>query len=172
MAQEGMRDNNRANQAARWLLHLGVGTVIWLVLTRGDPGSWLVGAPFVVVAAWIAVRLGGIHGAMARPLQVAGFMAWFVWTSMLAGASVARRALAPSLPLAPGTISYQTYLPDGVREIFACCITLLPGTLTANLQDDRILVHVLDLEADNQSDLRLLERRLAKVFGLQRESCP
>ena len=43
--------------------------------------------------------------------------------------------------------------------------SLLPGTLIAGLDGDRLEVHVLDQRGDFRRELEALERRVADLFG-------
>ena len=45
-------------------------------------------------------------------------------------------------------------------------VTLLPGTLSADLRGQILVVHVLDARGPAAERLALLERRVADLFGL------
>ena len=49
------------------------------------------------------------------------------------------------------------------------CISLLPGTLAADLDGDRVVLHLLDTGVDPEPDLRRLEDAIAGLFGLEME---
>ena len=95
------------------------------------------------------------------------FVGWFALQSVRGAVDVARRALAWRLPLSPGCRAYRTALPEGApRLLFANAITLLPGTLTAGIEGDRLVIHMLDTGADLDGELAALERRVAALFAL------
>jgi len=78
---------------------------------------------------------------------------------------VARRILAPVLRVNPGLVSYRTRLRgSGARLLFTNCVNLLPGTLAADLQRDRLRLHLLDAGVDPERELRRLEQAVARVF--------
>jgi multicomponent Na+:H+ antiporter subunit E len=45
-------------------------------------------------------------------------------------------------------------------------ITLLPGTLTAELNDDRLVVHMLDTRTDLAREMGAVEARVRALFAL------
>jgi multicomponent Na+:H+ antiporter subunit E len=50
------------------------------------------------------------------------------------------------------------------RLVFVDSISLLPGTLSADLQGDLVTVHALDIGDDIERSLQTLERRVADLF--------
>ena len=80
---------------------------------------------------------------------------------------MSRRALSPALPLSPRLLRYSVRLPVGsARVFFVGVISLLPGTFSAELQEDELTVHLLAKEVASEETLRELERRVAAIFGL------
>ena len=76
-----------------------------------------------------------------------------------------RRALAPRLRLAPALVPFETALPPGLpRVLLLNSISLTPGTLSADIRDDTVWVHVLDGAGGHEAALAGLEARLARVF--------
>ncbi len=142
------------------------GAIGWFVLSGGDAGSWLIGAPVVVV---IAVAVGRWRPERAHPVHwraVPRFLGFFLSRSLVAGVDVARRTLSPSMPLAPAVLTYRTQLPAGApRVLFAGTLSLLPGSLGLLVEDDQVTVHVLDHTMDVEEDLQRVERRIAAIFG-------
>jgi multicomponent Na+:H+ antiporter subunit E len=82
------------------------------------------------------------------------------------GLDVSRRILARPLAISPGFLTYRTALRDqGARVFFLDLISLLPGTLSADLEaPERLVIHVLDIGADNYRELAQLELRVARLF--------
>jgi len=139
----------------------------WQFLNWGDPASWLVGGPVVYTAAVLSrhLRGTGFHGF--RWVALPGFLLFFLRSSMAGGVDVARRVLDPRLPVSPGFVAYRTKLPEGPgRVLFANVISLLPGTVSAGLEGDRLVVHALDAESAVEKALRDLEERVGRLFGV------
>ena len=141
---------------------------LWWLLTDGDQSSWVVGAPAVALATVASVHLaGGSPFQILRVIGLGRFARFFVWESLRGGVDVARRAFHPDVPLAPGLLEHEIRLPPGPsRGLFAVTVSLLPGTLAADLNGRRLTLHVLDRDADMLRELRQLETYIAALFGL------
>ncbi len=139
--------------------------LVWWVLTDGDMGSWLIGLPLVLVATLVSVSL--LPGFSISLLGTVRFVPFFLWHSLRGGVDVAKRVLHPELPISPAMVCYRWRLPPGLSRVFmANVVSLLPGTLSAELEAEQLHVHVLDQTADFDSEMPLLEERVAQMFGL------
>ncbi|MEA3243826.1 MAG: Na+/H+ antiporter subunit E [Pseudomonadota bacterium] len=139
--------------------------LLWWILTEGAMNSWLVGAP-VVVFAVLASRalLPGVSWSLPGIVR---FVPYFLWRSLYGGLDVARRALHPRLPISPELCEHRWRLPPGLPRVFmANTVSLLPGTLSAELDEEHLHVHVLDHTGDFASELTVIEARVAGLFGL------
>lgn len=141
----------------------------WWLLTGGEPASWGIGLPVVLSATWARHRLKRGEGASYSLRGLIRFLPFFFWQSLWGGLDVARRTLSPRLPVDPGFFLYRTRLSQPqARVFFANCISLLPGTLSADLQDDRINVHLLDAATDPTAELVRLEHAVQGLFPTHR----
>jgi multicomponent Na+:H+ antiporter subunit E len=138
---------------------------LWWLLSDGDRGSWLVGLPAVAAAGWAVWRLRPAGGGPVSVVGLLGFLGLFLWESARGGVDVARRTLAPRLDVAPGFSVFNSRLqrPDAL-VFFAACLCLLPGTLAARLEGQRIEVHLLDAGEDPDPGLRRLEAAVARLY--------
>ena len=92
----------------------------------------------------------------------------FVWESLRGGIDVARRTLTPRMRIKPGFTQYRIRLERcSARVFFTNCVCLLPGTLAADLRDDRIEIHMLDSTVNPHAELERLERAIARVYREQ-----
>ncbi len=139
----------------------------WWLLAEGDPSSWTLGVPAVALAVLVTRRPAqDTAGPHLRLRALPGFAAFFAWRSLVAGLDVARRTLAPSLPLAPAVVTRRTTLPIGLpRILLVATLSLLPGSLGLSLDGDQITLHVLDEHAPLDADFARTERRIAALFG-------
>ena len=144
---------------------------LWWLIAEGRPDAWLVGVPAVALAALASARLSG--GARSR-LSLGGwpgFVALFLRESLAGGLDVARRTLGRRLDIQPGFGSYRTRLQDPrARILLANCISLLPGTLAADLDGERVVLHLLDSRDDPDPQLQRLEQAIARLFGIRLET--
>lgn len=141
--------------------------LLWLALTEGDLDTpWL---GFLAVAAATLSSLVLLPPASRpwNPIGTVRFAAFFLRQSLVGGIDVAIRALKPGLDLDPALVEYETRLPEGLpRVLFANTISLLPGTLSAEVRDRRLLIHTLATGPDVQSELRRTEEMVAGLFGV------
>lgn len=134
---------------------------LWAILSGGR--GWGIGVPVIVLSA--------IASAFVSPANrwslkgVARFVPYFFWNSLRAGVDVAARALNPALPIDPTVLRYEMQLDStAARIVMANTVTLLPGTLSADLQGNVLRVHVLNASANFMDMLDTLERRVADLF--------
>ena len=149
-----------------WLRRLLLFAALWWVLSGG--GGWYVGAPFVLLATWLSLQLWTEYRLSLR--GIARFLPWFAVQSLVGASDVARRAMAPSLPLRPGLVRHRVRLPSGVcRVSLANVISMLPGTLSADLVGDELVIHTLDTGRDMHAMVLDLEPRIAALFRVALE---
>jgi multicomponent Na+:H+ antiporter subunit E len=80
------------------------------------------------------------------------FFLWYIiilfFEIIKANFDVASRVIRPSLPINPGVVIIQTKLKSDIaKTILANSITLTPGTFTLDIQEDRMLIHWIDVKA-------------------------
>lgn len=93
-------------------------------------------------------------------------MPFFLIRSLLGGADVAWRAFHSGMPIAPDLIEYPLRLPPGLPQVFmANTVSLLPGTLSASLNQGIQKLHVLDGRNGVLAELEAVEQRVARMFG-------
>ena len=140
--------------------------LIWWVLTDGVMDSWLVGTPVILFATTVSLLL--LPPFLWSLTGTLRFVPFFLWRSLSGGVDVARRALHPRLPISPGLFDHRWRLPPGLPRVFmANTVSLLPGTLSAELDEEYLHVHVLDETSPFAEELRVLEKQVAGVFGLE-----
>ena len=84
---------------------------------------------------------------------------------------VARRVLTPALPINPGIVKTKTVLKSKMgRMILANSITLTPGTLTVDIEDDILYIHWIDvccedIDKATAAIVGKFEKILVKIYG-------
>jgi len=153
---------SRATWAAQGFVIL---FVLWLVLDGFD------GWPAGLLAAAVG---GGLAGWLAEgrpfwwsPFRLVEFAGFFVFESFRGGIDVAWRSLHPRLPITPSFFDHEIGLPQGQPStLLISVISLLPGTLSAELvRDDHVLV-VHSLSPGGEHSVARLENRIARLFSL------
>jgi len=139
-------------------------TLVWFILAGAVPSSWIIGIPAVLLAAAVSLFLSPGPGLALSPTGLLLFIPFFVIQSIMSGVDVMRRTFSPVPRIRPGMIAYRTNLEGSGRILLANVISLQPGTLSADLRDETILIHVLDTEMPVEENIRALERRIARIF--------
>jgi multicomponent Na+:H+ antiporter subunit E len=140
--------------------------LLWFLLSGDDWASWLVGLPAAVLATWSAPQLQASSQSQLNLLGLLKFLPYFVWESVLGGIDVASRVVRPKMRLAPGFLEYRMRLTQAsARRLFVNSLSLLPGTLAADLDGACLRIHALDLGMDLNQQLEELEWRVAAVYG-------
>lgn len=138
--------------------------VLWGILTEGAGGPRLAAVliPLAVGATFVLVPP---RGPRVRPLEVLRFVPFFLWISLRGGIDVARRALAPRMRLAPALVDYSLRVTsERERVLLAYFLSLVPGTVSVDLEADRLRLHVLDAALPIAHTVRRIERRVAALF--------
>ncbi len=153
--------------AVRFIVAVIVLSVLWTLLTEASFNSWLVGGPVVVVASLVAVRLSPRNGFRCSVFGMLAFVPHFVRSSVVGGVDIAWRSMHPRLPIDPQMIDYELRLPAGTaRTFFMNVVNLLPGTVSADVGDDVLTVHVMNVNQPMQQELASLEEAVAKLFAI------
>lgn len=107
---------------------------------------------------------------MMTPIVQGLQLLWsFVVELVLSNLAVARVVLRPRLDVRPGIVAYKTQLEtDLAITVLANMITLTPGTLTVDVEDDRstLYIHTLnvrDPEEVTESIRKAFECHLLKL---------
>jgi len=121
----------------------------WLMLNQSaSAGNWLLGGALALAVPWFTERLRPDKPrlkAWSAVLRLGGVVLKDI---VLSNVEVARRVLGPESVLSPGWV----WVPLDIRDphaivALAGIITLTPGTLSAELSEDRrhLLVHAFNL---------------------------
>jgi multicomponent Na+:H+ antiporter subunit E len=146
-----------------WLLLLEPGS-----LALAEVGAGLgVGALAAVAATLLSLRLLPPTRRGPRPWPMLRFLLRFVVQSMRSGVDVARLALDPRLPLAPGLSRQPTTLPDGTsRALFGVLMGQVPGTMTVGAgEHDHLLIHCLHRDRDVAGAYAVDEALFRRMLG-------
>lgn len=80
--------------------------------------------------------------------------------------SIAKRILSPDMHLSPAIIAVETSLEeDWKRLLLANSITLTPGTLSLDIKENKIFIHIIEYDEgiDKKSIIEEFEQVIAKI---------
>jgi multicomponent Na+:H+ antiporter subunit E len=155
----------------------------WLLLSaRFDPVFLGMGLGFSALVVWLTLpmvsmvlgpELGGPRVFLRRLLRYGIYVVWLVGRIVPAGIQVAYYVLHPRLPIDPGVLRFHTSLRSPIaRTILANSITLVPGTMTLEVDGDEFAVHALVPSAANDLIAATLQNRIADIFLEEHEEAP
>lgn len=151
-------------------LRSGLMALLWWLLTDGE-GGWYVGVPSVFVATLASLWLTPPAHHGLNVLRLPRFACYFIFQSLRAGWDVACRTLNPALPLDPEILEFDLNLPPGAPRWWLMIVAnLLPGTLSAHLNGNRLELHCLDRTQEIERDLRATERHISALFADTRQT--
>ncbi len=135
---------------ATGLTLLLMAAALWLLLTGTlDTQELVVGALVTVVVGALAYARSGIFAGVRWSFILPGALLIYCWVFSIAlvrsNIDVARRVLSPDLPIRPGVVTVRTGLTSALgRLLLANSITLTPGTLTVDVEDELLTIHWID----------------------------
>jgi multicomponent Na+:H+ antiporter subunit E len=149
-----------------WLIsRIAILAFTWWVLAKGAYDSWQVGIPTILAAIYVDYCLFRPQTNRWSLGGVIVFILFFLKLSVTSGIDVVWRTCHPRLPLNPAMVEYSLRLTSSAaRNLFVCTVSLLPGTLSAELGEHSLVVHVLDVDRPYRQELKLIEDRVAAVF--------
>jgi multicomponent Na+:H+ antiporter subunit E len=145
----------------------------WLLLSgRLDPhlvvSGIIAAAAITATGAPLLDRTVGRAGAHPRShlLRSIPLTLWLLGRMARSAVQLARIVLDPRLPPEPGIVRFRTQLTSpSARMILANAITLVPGTMTLDVQGDELTVHTFTPDAVQEFASGELQNRIAAVFG-------
>jgi multicomponent Na+:H+ antiporter subunit E len=114
----------------------------------------------------------GGRGALApRTWRVLIYLGWLLGKMVVASVQIAYFVLHPRMPLDPALLRFRTTLRTPMARAFvANTITLIPGTLTVDLEADEYTVHVFFPGAADDILSGELQNKVAGMFGEEIET--
>ena len=157
-----------------WLLL--VTFVLWLALSsKLDLPELITGSVVCLIVSLFGV---GIYSKLGLPpISIKRILFSFVyvivlfWEIIKANFDVAYRVLHPKMPIKPGIVVIKTRLKSDIAKmILANSITLTPGTFTLDVIGDELLIHWINVKAEDIDEAtniigRKFEKYLRIIFA-------
>ena len=123
----------------------------------------------IVLTVWICKRMRILDGETVpyfTTLQTLAYCRWLFGEIIKANIAVVRAVLSPKLKVSPTLVRIPTPQKTDIGKVmFANSITLTPGTVSVDIQDDHILVHALLSEMSDPADFAEMAERSAWAIG-------
>jgi len=140
-----------------WLLNSGHNTALMLSL----------GAISIALVLYIAHRMDVVdHESqpLHLTLKIPGFYIWLIKEIILANLLVVRHIWLGNKTISPTWMTIKASQKTDIgKVIYANSITLTPGTVTVNLEGDRLMVHALLRESIEELEAGEMDRRVTRL---------
>lgn len=109
---------------------------------------------------------------IARRLpRIIGYFFYLVGEVFKSAFAVIKLIWSPSMVIEPEVTSFRTKLrTDAGKVVLANSITMTPGTITIDVQEDEFLIHCLDASFDVGQEGFDMEDRVARLEGIGKEA--
>ena len=136
-----------------WLLLITF--VLWLALSsKLDLLEFICGGVVCLIISLFGTHIYSKLGL--PPLSLKGILFFLVyiivlfWEIIKANFDVAYRVIHPRMPIKPGIVVIKTSLKSDIAKmILANSITLTPGTFTLDVIGDKLLIHWINVKAED-----------------------
>lgn len=153
-----------------YTLSLGIVlAVLWLLLSgHFTPLMLLLGLASVSLTVYLSVRMEVIdhegHPVYMNIWAAITYWCWLLKAIVIANIDVIRRIWSPALPISPTVIRVSSTLStDLLQVIYANSITLTPGTISINVDDNTIEVHALTREGADELEEGEMHNRIKRL---------
>ena len=142
--------------------------LLWFGLS-GETSPFFIGLAViaVVLTLLLSARLKVIDRNASpyhRAPQLLLYMGWLVVEIVKANVAVIVRVLGPRHAIDPAVVRLRTRArTDLGKALFANSITLTPGTVTVDVDGDKVLVHALVRENASVASFEPMDRRAARA---------
>ena len=129
--------------------------------------SWWLGVGGCIFITLLAFNLNLIsdeHLSWTFCYRLPRYLIWLTRQIIVSNLDVARIILSPSLSLAPKEFYVSSKRKYGLTKvIYSNSITLTPGTVCVDLDDQGVIVHSLDEKSAQMIESGELEKRLKRL---------
>jgi multicomponent Na+:H+ antiporter subunit E len=164
---------------ALWVVLSGKVDVFHLALGVGSALSISLGTCHLLMLPPV-IGQATMHPFQALPwMRFLWYVPWLCWQIVLSSLQVAFVVLHPRMPISPRLVRFRVQLPHTLAKLtLATSITLTPGTITIDVQEDEFLVHALTAQsassvAEDDATGESMQQRVATLYpGAQQRQTP
>lgn len=157
------------------ILHFIIMMTFWLIMSgHFDLFHISMGVLSVLFVLWFNVKLR-YHNFFDEEKNKASefkvfrlfyFVVFLLWETIRSSFRIAYLIIHPKMPIKTGIIKFKTNLPNmNAKVLLGNSITITPGTVTLQIQEDEFLIHSLTNEAVEAHIDHSLAVEVAKLYG-------
>ena len=133
--------------------------LIWVLIAGFDWMEVVLGAAVALILSIIISKYVNYSFGIKIVWQLIRFifvyLPVFIYKLVLANLDMAYRVLSPKMPINPKIVKVPTNLKsDFSKLILANSITLTPGTLSLDVEEDGVLVHWVNVKGETEQDYK------------------
>jgi len=141
---------------------------MWLILTSSlHVDNILVGVVVSFSIAILYTKMFKHHKfEFINPIYFLVYLFILLKNIIISNMQIAKRTLSPDMELAPAIVAVKTNLKSNWKKLLlANSITLTPGTLTLDVKDDTLFIHIIEYrDIHNKEDItKEFEDIIAKI---------
>ncbi len=166
----------KANYLSKVIFETIVLFLTWILLTESFASSELVFGFLISLiislgTANVFTEHGLSHLHPKRLFYLVVYIPYYIYQVIKANVIMAMIVLSPRLPIKPGIVKVKTNLKTDVGKLaLANSITLTPGTITMDVDDDELFVHWIfvkdeSLDGATKSIVSPFEKFLKEIFS-------
>ncbi len=109
---------------------------------------------------------GDIKLGFIRTIRFIRYLPWLLWQILLANIDLVYRTLHPKMPINPKIITFKNdFKTDLGMVTLANSITLTPGTVTIDVNENEFIVHTIDEKAAESLISGQMQAKVRKIEG-------
>jgi multicomponent Na+:H+ antiporter subunit E len=143
----------------KWISTFIVLWLVWVLIAGFALYEVLLGGAVALILSLLIFRYVGYSFGLGAVIGMFKFIfvyiPVFLYRLVLANFDMAYRVLSPKLPINPRIVKVPTDLQSDLKKlVLANTITLTPGTLSLDVEDDGVLVHWVNAQGESGEDYK------------------
>lgn len=140
--------------------------VLWVLLSASF--EWIhlgLGLILSFFVAWINAGHSPFVPKFGLYLRFLLYLPWLFYKIIQSSLHLSKLILHPALPIDPQLISVESKLRHNAAIVlFGNSITLTPGTITAEVDRNNLIVHAMDKALSEDFESKEMESKIADIF--------
>ena len=140
--------------------------IMWMILTvNSELANILIGIGISFSIAILYIKMF-THSKMEiiNPYYFGIYILILIKNLIISNLQIAKRILSPDMRLNPAIVKIKTELKsDWKKLLLANSITLTPGTLTLDIKDDMLYIHIL--ECKDMTEKQNITKEFEEIIG-------
>jgi multicomponent Na+:H+ antiporter subunit E len=143
----------------KWISTFMVLWLVWVLIAGFEIVEVILGAVAALILSFIISKHVNYSFGFSIIIKLIKFVFLyipvFLYKLIIANFDMAYRVLSPKMPINPKVVKVPTDLKDDFSKlVLANSITLTPGTLSLDVEEDGVLVHWVNVKGESGEDYK------------------